>query len=473
MTIVSQKYNEMIKNLIINEISKATINLTLNSIENVNNYINLIKSFDEVVNKSIILAIQSYIENLDYEYTNSYERKQKYDIKDYCERTILTIFGEITIKRHFFKSKLNNKSFCYVDRKLGLKKYQYFDPYIQALVIEKASEDSISKACRDINELIGNRVTLNKKTKYLSRQSARNIVLNSPLSEEEDTELDTPEELYIIADEKWISTQRKKDGAKHKKNDHDKKVMTKSIVIFDGYNKDGKRRYLKNKKVFASPTKNIIDESLDYINNVYDTDKIKRVFVMGDGAKWIKILPSYYKFNNNIEVIFCLDKFHLKQALHHLAMSQSYETYLLKFILENTKKSFDILVNFIKNNNPKREDIINKKYDYIISNWKVIQNLYKYKMSCPMESQISHNIASLTSSRPKGYSHKMLDKILDLRLKNINKQNIKKLFLSNFNSNEIKNIKIEHLNFDIFDKYKQFIPTYEGKLFTPNTIKYI
>lgn len=81
--------------------------------------------------------------------------------------------------------------------------------------------------------------------------------------------------------------------------------MAKSIVIFDGYNKNGKRRSLKNKKVFASPTKNIIAESLDYINNVYNTDKIKRVFVMGDGAKWIKGLPSYYKFNKNIEVIFC------------------------------------------------------------------------------------------------------------------------------------------------------------------------
>ena len=473
MTSISQNYNKMIKNLIINEISKATINLTINSIDNVNNYINLIKSFDEIVNKSIILAIKSYIEKLDYEYTNSYERKQKYDIKDYCERTILTIFGEITIKRHFFKSKLDNKSFCYVDRKLGLKKYQYFDPYIQALVIEKASEDSISKACRDINELIGNRVTLNKKTKYLSRQSARNIILNSLLSKEVNTELDTPEELYIIADEKWISTQRKKDGSKHKKNDHNKKVMTKSIVIFDGYNNDGKRRYLKNKKVFASPTKNIIDESLDYINNVYNTDKIKRIFVMGDGANWIKNLPQYYKFYKDIVVIFCLDKFHLKQAIHHLAMSQSYETYLLKFILENKKKSFDILVDFIKNNNPKREDTINNKYQYIISNWKVIQNLYKYKMSCPMESQISHNIACLTSSRPKGYSHIMLDKILNLRLKNINGQNIKKLFFNNFNSNEVKNISIEHLNFDVFNKYKKFTPIYENKLFTPNTIRYI
>ena len=89
MTSISHNYNEMIKNLIINEISKATVNLAINSIDNVNNYINLIKFFDEVINKSIILAIQSYIENLDKEYTNSYERKRKYDIKDYCERTIL------------------------------------------------------------------------------------------------------------------------------------------------------------------------------------------------------------------------------------------------------------------------------------------------------------------------------------------------------------------------------------------------
>src|SRR5574344_2051818 len=131
-------------------------------------------------------------------------------------------------------------------------------------------------------------------------------------------------------------------------------------------------------------------------------------------------------------------------------MSESYETYLLKFILEN--------------NNEKREDIINKKYDYIVSNWKQIQNLYKYKMSCPMESQISHNIAYLTSSRPKGYSHIMLEKILDLRLKNINGQNIKKLFFNNFNSKEIKKISMENIKFDILDNYKQYIHKYKNKL---------
>lgn len=90
-----------------------------------------------------------------------------------------------------------------------------------------------------------------------------------------------------------------------------------------------------------------------------------------------------------------------------------------------------------------------------------------------MESQISHNIAALTSSKPKGYSYRMLKIILNLRLKYINKQNIRKLYLNNFNSNEIKNITIEHLNMDIFNKDKQFIPIYQDKLFTPNFIRYI
>ena len=70
--------------------------------------------------------------------------------------------------------------------------------------------------------------------------------------------------IVINRDKNQISSTKIREMIK----DHDKKVMTKSIVIFDGYNKDGKRRYLKNKKVFASPTKNIIDESLDYINNI-------------------------------------------------------------------------------------------------------------------------------------------------------------------------------------------------------------
>lgn len=471
MTIVSQNYNNLIKNLIQKHILEAASNIAINSYDDVFNYINVIQSFDSILTKAITLSIKAYLEELDYNYTISNERKRKYHIKDYHSRTILTVFGEITYSRHFFKSKLDGSSFCYVDRQLGLQKYQYFDPYIRSLVVSKAAEGSISLACREINEFIGNRVSLISKPSFLSRQSARNIILNSPVAEASNTPLDTPEELYILADEKWVATQYKEDGSKHSKNSHNKKVMVKSIVVFDGYS-GSKRRTLLHKKVFASDCENVVTESLDYIFTVYDTSKIKRVFVMGDGAKWIKSLPQYYKFESTTQVFYCLDKFHFKQSLHHLAMNSNYEKYLLGYILNDNKGAFNQLVDFIKSEHPKREYTIHKKYDYIISNWNDIRRLYQYKMSCPMESQISHNIAALTSSRPKGYSHKMLRTILKLRLAFINKQNIKHLCLTNFNSTEIKHIAIEHLNFDIFDRYKAFIPIYNDILFTPSIGQY-
>ena len=35
---------------------------------------------------------------------------------------------------------------------------------------------------------------------------------------------------------------------------------------------------------------------------------------MGDGAKWIKNLTNYFKFNPNTNVIYSLDKYHLDEV---------------------------------------------------------------------------------------------------------------------------------------------------------------
>ncbi|MEG2230383.1 MAG: UPF0236 family protein [Bacilli bacterium] len=461
MTSIPQNYINLITNVIKNKINESLINLNIDNNDSIMNYVTILENLDTALNSSILIALKSYFEQIDLEYMNSNERKRKYDIKDYCERTILTIFGELTFKRYFYKSKMNDKSFCYLDRKLGLKKYQYFDPYIRSLVVSKCATKSISETCREINDMIGKRVTTEEKFKYLNRQSARNIILESILADDIDQELETPEEIYILADEKFIATQNNPN-----KKRNSTKEMIKSIVVYDGFNDVGKRRLLQNKRVFSSRKESVVNQSLDYINNVYDVNKIKRVFVMGDGAKWIKAITNYYRFNPDTEVYYCLDKFHFKQSLHHLFMDKSIEKRCLKFILDNDKKSFEKITKFTKKNNIKRTDTIEKKYNYILNNWKDIQRLYEYKMSCPMESQISHNLARLLSSIPKGYSLDMLDKLVEIRMKYINKKDIKSLYLNNFGKKE-KILKIEHLNFDIFDRYKTFIPEYKGLIYNP------
>lgn len=454
MNILSQNYNNLLKNMIFN-VFTSNLKQKLNSLDsnnNVFNYINLLSNLDESLCLIARESLISLFESMDKEYSNSIDRKRKYDIKSHHHRTILTIFGEITFTRTFYQSKLDNKLYCFIDRYLGLHKYDYFDPYIKTLVVHYASNNSYPETAKYINDLIGNRISIQAKTNYLSRQSIRNILLSSITSEVlNDFKDETPEAIHIIADEKWIHTQ----------NNDNNDVMEKSIVLFECIN----NHKLHNKQIFASLDYSFLDNCLDYIYNTYDTDKLKYIYVMGDGDPWIKSLRQYFNFNSNIHVIYGLDKFHFKQTVHHICLDIDLEKCITSYVLNNNKKSFIECCNCLINSYPHRKDTIVSKRDYLLNNRTNINNLYKYKLSCPMESQISHNIADLFTSRPKGYSIKMINKLTKLRLLYKNNHNIKELYLNNFNSNTTLTIHKEQLNMDIFDKCKQFIPYFQDKIY--------
>lgn len=442
MNIISNNYEKILKEMIFNQFSSnLRKELGKNNTNKVFNYIDLISNLDSSLCEIAKNSLVTIFETIDKSYSNSIERKHKYHIKAHSKRSILTIFGEITFTRTFYSDRHNKGSYCYLDRFLGLKKYDYFDPYIKATVVEYSANNSIPTVVNMINELIGNRIKLKEKIKYLNRQTIRNIILEAKLSKPEKKELNTPETLYVIADEKWVHTQRN--------NNED--VMVKSIVTFDSINSKP-RRSLNNKMIFADYKKGLINNVLDYLYYTYDTDKIKNIYVMGDGAKWIKNLPNYFQFNNNINVIYALDKFHFKQAIHHIFLDKNLEEIITSYILNNDKHNFIKACEAINHTSPHRKETIEKKKEYIINNWKNILNLYKYKLSCPMESQISHNLAYLLSSRPKGYSLKMLDKILKIRLLFKNNKNIKELYLNNFNKRTILTINEEENYFSFRNK---------------------
>lgn len=444
MNIISNNYEKILKEMIFNQFS-SNLKKELYKTNNTNkvfNYINLLSNLDNSLCNIAKQSLITIFETIDKSYSNSIERKRKYHIKAHLTRTILTIFGEITFTRTFYTDRYNKGSYCYLDRFLGLKKHDYFDPYIKATIVEYSANNSIPTVVNMINDLIGNRIKLDDKIKYLNRQTIRNIILDSKLSNPESKQLDTPETLYIIADEKWIHTQ----------NNNNEDVMVKSIVVFDGI-KNKTRRTLNNKRIFASFKGNkFLDDTLDYLYYSYDLDKVKNIFVMGDGAKWIRTLTNHFQINNETNVIFALDKYHFKQAIHHICLNNSLENILVSYVLNNDKNNFKLFCEELVKSYPHRIDTINQKKEYIINNWKNILNLYKYKLSCPMESQISHNLAYLLSSRPKGYSLRMLDKILKIRLLFKNKENIKQLYLNNFDKNTILTINEENNYFSFKNK---------------------
>lgn len=447
MNIILQNYNNLINNLIKEyfsiKIEKVIKNFNAYSI---NNYIDLLSSLDTSMNDFICTSLKYILEEIDRCYCHSLERKRKYHIKYKTKRTILTIFGEITYYRYFYKSKLNGSCFCYVDRFLGLKKYDYFDPYIKAEVLDFVSENNYSKTANHINSLIANRINTSDKTSFMSRQTVRNIILNSLFSKPKIKHLKSVESLYIIADEKWIPTQ----------NNNRKKVMQKSIVIFDGFIKHGKRKKLNNKMTFSGRSESFVYEAIDYIEKAYDTSKIKYIFMLGDGASWIKNLKYYFNYNPNTIIIQGLDKFHFKQCLWKILPDKDVYNTLNEYIISNNFEDFDRLTDEISDLYPTRKDKIDEYKSYIYNNWNNILNLYKYDLSCPMESQISHTFAEYFTSRPKAYNKNTINKLIKLRLLKKNNYNIKYLYLNNINSNEEIDLNKNTIDFSIFDTKEYF-----------------
>ena len=115
MNIILQKYknliNELIKSYFTDKIDIIINNFDENG--NINNYINLLSSFDNNMSIFMCNSLKNLLEEIDKNYCKSLERKRKYHIKYKTSRTILTIFGEITYFRYFYKSKVNNKCYCY------------------------------------------------------------------------------------------------------------------------------------------------------------------------------------------------------------------------------------------------------------------------------------------------------------------------------------------------------------------------
>jgi len=444
MEIITQNYEKILENLIISNFSDIIKgNKQVNPNENkVFNYINILDTLDERICDIAKKSLITIFESLDRGFKNSPERMHNYHIKAHVTRTIMTIFGEITYRKTIYQNKRNYKTFCFIDDYLGLKKYDYFDPYIKASVLEYAANNPSTKVAKIINDMIGNRVKLKEPFQYISRQTIRNIILSSIISNPEYKELETPDDLYIMADEKFIATQN------NKKED----VMVKEIVVFDGRTIKNKRTTLKNKMSFASfKNKKCVNDCLDYLYYVYDMDKIKNIYIMGDGAKWIKSLTFDFKVNKDTNISFNLDKYHFKQAVHHIGQNKLLEDYLSHYVINNMKNDFITCCDNLIFSYPYRKDTITEKKQYILNNWNYINNLYKNQLKCPMESQISHTLADLFSSRPKAYSLNTLTYLLNLRLLYKNKFNIKLLFLNNFNKKEILTFNQEHLNFDIFE----------------------
>lgn len=420
----------------------------------IDSYKQFVEDFDKFtahLSQDMYMAFLSKIED---EFMNSTARKQLYESKGFIKpKPLLTKFGWIDYKRRRFVNKNTNESFVFLDRFLGLQKYSRMDPFVIGDLCEESSTNSYAKAGKNISNQIGTRIKYDDDVRnkvFISRATVRNNVLKaiSIIEEPKSDNYKTNEEINIMLDEKFVGSQFN-EGKDH---------MIKAAVIYEGTKLEYKNRIrLTGKKVFGSVEDDLLTQVVDYIYYNYDTDKLKRINFLGDGALWIKSFSfdSSFKYHKDLIIKFGLDNFHLSQAIQNIVTkkySDNFGPILKDYVINNKKEDFMSVCNELTKLQPNRVEIINSKVNYILNNWNYIQEAFhNIKFKCSMESNISHVFADIFTSRPKAYSFVGIKGLLKLRLLKINKCDIKKLYFNALIKQE-KNINEKKLEEKVITK---------------------
>ena len=422
---LEKKLKEHLGDYIYNTVS------AFNNPYDIDSYKQFAEAFDQFTANFTIQAYEEFILALDEEFMQSNTRKQLYGSKGYLTKPLLTKFGWINFKRRKYIRNDNGKSFMFIDRLLGLEKYSRLDPFVITDLCEEAASTSYANAGRLVSKTIGNKIKYNDdiNKNILSRATARNIVLKASkiIKEPDNEEIKEIAQLNLLLDEKYVPSQFN-DGKDH---------MIKAAVIYESYKKEYKGRIrLAGKKVFGTTDGNILPIIMDYIYYHYDTDKLKYINIMGDGALWIRAIAkdTSLKFHKDIKIRFGLDHFHLAQAIQIITTNKYKELhgkFILRYIIQNNKLYFIEVCEILRVKNLQREDKIKEKMEYILNNWEAIQtSFHQIKWGCCMESNISHIFADLFTARPKAYSKKGLDALLKIRLLKANGYDFKELYFA-------------------------------------------
>lgn len=162
MNSISQFCKNVLKNRIkmkINSITEDTIDCILNSLtdDSPNKYVSLVSNIQEKIKSLILEVIVTIFEEIDMHFSNSTERKAKYNInKSKVKRTLITIFGIVTFERTYYVSKLDKSKFFFIDYAFGLPKYDHYDPVVKAMAIDKVFSSNQAQAGKDTDEYICN-----------------------------------------------------------------------------------------------------------------------------------------------------------------------------------------------------------------------------------------------------------------------------------------------------------------------------
>lgn len=245
------------------------------------------ESYDELLRKRKSLRSEWYIVRKD-------------------ETTLLTSLGNVTYHKTLFKNKVTGEYEYPLDRIIGIGKHVRMTEDAEAGMLKEAVQSSYRKG--------GENAAITEDG--VSKEAVMNRIhtLQFPKAEAQ-PEKKSLKYLYIDADEDHVALQylnKKGDIKKPRTNT----VMPKLIYVYEGITNENGRNELTNKKHFGGvyeggdAIEKLWKEVSEYIEESYDTEKLEKIYINGEGAAWIKNGQRFIDKGK-----FVLDRFHMHKYI--------------------------------------------------------------------------------------------------------------------------------------------------------------
>lgn len=351
-------------------------------------------------------------------------------------KEILTLFGKMRYQRTYYRNHTTFEYAHLVDHYAGYKPRQRIDPLVKGEALEKAIDLSYRKS--------GAKILPENEEGGISPEGVKEIIHTfkkeeafqdweknlENLKNNKNTKKKKCRFLFIEADEDHVPAQ------KERKRRH----LAKLVYVHEGKEKVGKERMkLKYLHYFAGlypDSTELWFEVLDYLDERYDLAAIESIFIMGDGASWIK---------QGLEIIpksrFVLDRFHLEKYLQDGLRKDPATLFQVREALERgDKEAVKILLRNAQEATQEEKEL--KKLQilrkYLVNNWIGIITSQEYpelSLGGSVEGHVSHILSARLSSRPMGWSQKGVDQMSYLRAMKANGYSAKAFYLRTHRQN--------------------------------------
>lgn len=364
----------------------------------------------ELGNSTIAAFLSLTLTEMDEMIRISGIRKRSYTIQRKTTRTLITTAGDVVFSHTMFQKQADGSYHFLLDELIGLPAHERLSEQAEAEVLREASAGSYQKAADRLQ------VREQKISKVAVMGKVHGILdfftEEKALPEEEKKQC---KYLYIEADEDHIHQQRSTGDTGG--------FLGKLIYLYEG-----KEESCKGRKKLLMPfyqgglykgsdgNRELWEKVQRYIEGHYSSDTLKKVYISGDGASWIRAGADYVDRS-----VLVADRFHVMKYINsvaNLTLDSAEETKgrFYKYIYKNKLTAAKKLLTRIKNHCGGDEKV-EKCRSYLINNWKAIQRAYHDKnvTGCSAEGHVSHIYSERMSSRPMGWSATGSDAMCHLR----------------------------------------------------------